>query len=133
MRSAERVTQDVRGLLGALFACPLLGLEQTCRFQPTSACHTGFKATSPAFTSAHLMFRKPLRKAMPLITTFQVREHHTNEEVREVVPGDFAGVLKTDRGSSYDAAELAGVKQDKCLSYALCNISDAIDRQHIRL
>lgn len=73
---------------------------------------------------------KPLRAAVPLVTTFQVREQHTNEEVREVVPGDFAGVLKTDRGASYDSAELAGVKQDKCLAHALRNISDAIERQH---
>ena len=30
-------------------------------------------------------------------TVYQVRGRHRNEEVREVVPGDYAGVMVTDR------------------------------------
>ncbi|MBM3458379.1 MAG: transposase [Armatimonadetes bacterium] len=46
---------------------------------------------------------------------YQIRERHRNEEVREVIPGDFAGTMITDRGRSYDAQALAGVRQQKCL------------------
>jgi transposase len=50
-------------------------------------------------------------------TVYQVRDRHRNEEVREVVPADYEGVLITDRGCSYDAIELAGVRQQKCLAH----------------
>ena len=45
------------------------------------------------------------------VTVYQIRDRHRNEEVREVVPADYAGVLITDRGRSYDAIELAGGRQ----------------------
>jgi len=32
-------------------------------------------------------------------------QHH-NEEVREIIPADYGGVLVGDRGKSYDAEEL---------------------------
>ena len=44
-------------------------------------------------------------------TVFQIRRRHRNEEVRELMPADYAGVMVTDRGKSYDAEELLGVKQ----------------------
>jgi len=40
---------------------------------------------------------------------YQIRKRHRNEEVRELIPGDYAGTLITDRGKSYDANELARV------------------------
>lgn len=57
---------------------------------------------------------------------YQVRARHRNEEVRELVPGDYAGVLCTDRGKSYDAAELAGVKQQKCLAHIQRSLSQVL-------
>ena len=48
-------------------------------------------------------------------TVYQVRARHRNEEVREVVPADYAGVMVTDRGRSYDAQALSEVRQQKCL------------------
>jgi transposase len=54
-------------------------------------------------------------------TVFQIRPQHRNEEVREVIPADYAGVMVTDRGKSYDAAELSGVAQQKCLSHLIRN------------
>jgi transposase len=42
-------------------------------------------------------------------TIFQVRDHHRDEEVREVIGDDYPGVLVTDRGKSYDAKELEEV------------------------
>ena len=44
-------------------------------------------------------------------TVYQVRGRHRNEEVREVVPADYAGVMVTDRARSYDAQALSGVRQ----------------------
>ena len=38
-------------------------------------------------------------------TVFQIRRRHRNQEVRELIPSDYAGVMVTDRGKSYDAQE----------------------------
>ena len=42
-------------------------------------------------------------------TVYQVRAHHRHEEVQEVIPADYAGVMVTDRGRSYDAQAFAHV------------------------
>ena len=60
-------------------------------------------------------------------TVYQIRARHRNEEVRERVPADYPGVMITDRGKSYDAAELAGVKQQKCLSHVLRSLSNVLE------
>src|SRR4029079_16157496 len=65
-------------------------------------------------------------------TVFQVRPQHRNEEVREVIGDDYAGVLVTDRGKSYDAKELAAVKQQKCISHALRSINDVLETKQGR-
>ncbi len=57
-------------------------------------------------------------------TVYQIRDQHRNEEVRERIPADYAGVMITDRGKSYDAVALAKVKQQKCLSHVLRSLSD---------
>src|SRR4051794_34913945 len=59
-------------------------------------------------------------------TVFQVRPRHRNEEVREVIGDAYAGVLVTDRGKSYDAVELAAVKQQKCIPHALRSIDEVL-------
>src|SRR5437899_9061645 len=58
---------------------------------------------------------------------FQLRPQHRNEEVRELVPADYAGVMVTDRGSSYEAEELLGVQQQKCLDHLNRNISKVLE------
>ena len=60
-------------------------------------------------------------------TVYQVRSRHRNEEVREVVPADYAGVMVTDRARSYDAQALSGVRQQKCLAHVLRSISEVIE------
>lgn len=60
-------------------------------------------------------------------TVYQIRAQHGNEQVREVVPGDYAGTLVTDRFSSYEAEELAGVEQHKCLSHLIRNIVEVVE------
>jgi len=62
-------------------------------------------------------------------TVFQIRPRHRNQEVRERIPADYPGVMITDRGRSYDAAELAGVKQQKCLAHVLRSLSAALERK----
>ncbi len=57
-------------------------------------------------------------------TVYQIRSRHGNEQVREVIPGDYPGVLVTDRFSSYEAEELRGVEQHKCLAHLLRNIQE---------
>ncbi|MCW5978940.1 MAG: IS66 family transposase [Bryobacteraceae bacterium] len=59
-------------------------------------------------------------------TAYQVRRQHGNEQVRELVPGDYGGTLVTDRGPSYNAAELSGVKQHKCLSHLIGNVTEVV-------
>jgi transposase len=57
----------------------------------------------------------------PTLSVYQIRPQHRNEEVRELLPADFAGVMTCDRGRSYEAEELANVKQQKCLSHLIRN------------
>jgi transposase len=65
-------------------------------------------------------------------TVFQVRGRHRNEEVREVIGDDYPGVLVTDRGKSYDAKELEGVKQQKCIAHALRSINEVVETKQRR-
>jgi transposase len=63
------------------------------------------------------------------VSVYQIRSQHRNEEVREVIPSDYDGVMVTDRGKSYDAQELRGVKQQKCLAHIQRSLSQAMERQ----
>jgi hypothetical protein len=65
----------------------------------------------------------------PATTVFQIRARHRNEEVREVLPSDYAGVMVCDRARSYDAAALSGVKQQKCLAHVQRSLSLALEDQ----
>jgi len=62
-------------------------------------------------------------------TVFQIRRRHRNEEVRELIPADYAGVMITDRGKSYDAEEFLGVKQQKCLDHLKENINEVLEHK----
>ncbi len=60
-------------------------------------------------------------------TVYQIRRRHRNQEVREVIPADYAGVLCSDRSKSYDATALAGVKQQKCLAHLQRSVSELLE------
>ena len=62
-------------------------------------------------------------------TVYQIRPQHRHEEVLEVVPAEYAGVLVNDRGKSYDAHELDGVRQQKCLAHLLRNVSEVVEQK----
>lgn len=66
---------------------------------------------------------------MDQVTVYQIRNRHRNEEVRELIPSDYKGVMITDRGKSYDAEELSEVAQQKCLSHLLRNVSKVIEKK----
>lgn len=63
------------------------------------------------------------------VRVYQIRRRHRNEEVREVIPGDYAGVMGTDRGSSYDAKAFDAVKQQKCMAHIQRNLADVLARK----
>src|ERR1035437_3109311 len=60
-------------------------------------------------------------------TVYQIRGRHRNEDVREVIPGDYAGVMGTDRGKSYDAEEFDAVAQQKCLGHLQRNLTEVLE------
>ena len=60
----------------------------------------------------------------PTLSVYQVRSQHRNEEVRELLPSDFSGVMNCDRGRAYDAKEMSDIRQQKCLSHLIRNVSD---------
>lgn len=60
---------------------------------------------------------------------YQIRRRHRNEEVREVIGSDYAGVMGCDRGKSYDAVELAGVRQQKCMSHIQRSLSEVLEQK----
>lgn len=59
-------------------------------------------------------------------TVYQIRRQHRNEEVRELIPSDYPGTMGCDRGKSYDAKELRGVKQQKCLAHIQRSLSEVL-------
>jgi transposase len=63
------------------------------------------------------------------LSVYQVRPRHRNEEVRELIPTDFDGVLVCDRGRSYDAVELEGVAQQKCLAHLIRNAREVAEEK----
>jgi transposase len=58
---------------------------------------------------------------------YQIREQHRSNEVLEVIPANFAGVMGCDRFSSYDAKIFDQVKQQKCVAHVLKNIRDLLE------
>jgi len=65
-------------------------------------------------------------------TVYQIRRQHRSEEVRELIPAGYSGVMVTDRGKSYDAEEFAGVAQQKCLAHLLRNVSEVLESKQGR-
>ena len=59
-------------------------------------------------------------------TVYQVRPRHRHQEVQEVIPADYLGVMATDRGRSYDAQAFDDVRQQKCLAHIQRSLSDVL-------
>lgn len=114
------ITQDALRRARAEVGCAYQALRQAVAQAPVVYTDdTGWRIQGEA---AHLMGFETDEG-----TVYQVRTQHRNEEVREVIPGDYAGTMVTDRGKSYDAEELAGVKQQKCLFHVLRSIQEVLE------
>ena len=59
----------------------------------------------------------------PILAVFQIRWRHRHQEVVEMLSAFFAGLLGTDRGSTYEAEVFDEIEQQKCLSHLLKNLS----------
>jgi transposase len=116
------LTQDAQrraaGRVGAVYE------QLRARVQEAETVHTDDTGWRVGGEPAHL-----LAFETAAVTVYQIRERHRNEEVREVVPAEYEGVLVTDRGRSYDASELAGVRQQKCLAHVQRVLSEVLARQ----
>jgi transposase len=104
------ITQDAlrraRGKVGAAYQ----QLRRSVRESP--AVYTDDTGWRVGGESAHLMAFDTDE-----VTVYQVRPRHRHQEVQEVVPADYQGVMLTDRGRSYEAHSFNRVKQQKCLAH----------------
>jgi transposase len=66
------------------------------------------------------------------VTVYQVRPRHRHQEVQEVVPRNYQGVMGTDRGRSYEDKSFRWVKQRKCLAHLQRTLSEVLDRKQGR-
>src|SRR5918992_567544 len=62
-------------------------------------------------------------------TVYQVRPRHRHQEVQEVVPRNYQGVMGTDRGRSYEDKSFRRVKQRKCLAHLQRTLSELLARK----
>ena len=62
-------------------------------------------------------------------TVYQVRPRHRHQEVQEIVPRNYQGVMGTDRGRSYEDQSFNRVKQRKCLAHLQRTLSEVLDRK----
>jgi hypothetical protein len=65
-------------------------------------------------------------------TVYQVRSRHRHQEVQEVVPRNYQGVMITDRGRSYEAHSFSQVKQQKCLAHLQKTLSTLLEKKRGR-
>ena len=62
-------------------------------------------------------------------TVYQVRPRHRHQEVQEIVPRNYQGVMVTDRGRSYEAHSFSRVKQQKCLAHLQKALSTLLEQK----
>lgn len=62
-------------------------------------------------------------------TIYQVRPRHRHQEVQEIVPRNYQGVMVTDRGRSYEAHSFRKVQQQKCLAHLQKTLSTLLEKK----
>jgi transposase len=62
-------------------------------------------------------------------TVYQVRPRHRHQEVQEVIPRNYRGVMGTDRGRSYEDKSFRLVKQQKCLAHLQRTLGEVLVRK----
>ena len=120
--TASAITQDAMkqsaGLVGAAYE------KLRSEMRESWAVHTDDTGWRIGGKGAFLMGFDSERAAV-----YQIRFQHRNQEVQEIIPADFAGVLITDRGVSYDAKAFDGMRQQKCIGHLLKNISMVLENK----
>jgi transposase len=119
--TASAITQDAmkqsaKGALGEAYEDLRGGMRES------PVVHTDDTGWRIGGKSAFLMGFESDQSAV-----FQIRYQHRSHEVLEIIPADFAGVLITDRGPSYDAKVFDEMKQQKCLGHLLKNIATVVE------
>jgi transposase len=119
--TASAITQDAmkqsaKGPVGEAYE------NLRCEMRESPVVHTDDTGWRIGGTNAYLMGFESDRSAV-----FQIRYQHRNQEVQEIIPADFAGVLITDRAVIYDAKVFDGMKQQKCIGHLLKNISTVLE------
>ena len=104
------------GTIGAKYA------ELCDSVRDSAYCHTDDTGWHQAGSSRWLM-----TFATDTAVVYQIRPRHRNQEVRERIPADYKGVMITDRGTTYDAAELSAIRRQVCLAHVLRSITEVIE------
>lgn len=108
--------QRTQGPLGAAYEC----LRATVVQAPV--VHTDDTGWRVGGEPAYLMAFET-----DTVSVYQIRPRHRHEEVQEVIPANYDGVMVTDRGRSYDAQAFDAVRQQKCLAHVQRSISDVLE------
>jgi transposase len=116
------VTQDalrrVKGTVGTAYQ----ELRDSVRDSP--AVYTDDTGWKVGGENAHLMAFDTEEA-----TVYQVRPRHRHQEVQEVVPRNYQGVMVTDRGRSYGAHSFRQVRQQKCLAHLQKTLSTLLEKK----
>jgi transposase len=63
------------------------------------------------------------------VSVYQVRPRHRHQEVQEVIPANYLGVMVTDRGRSYEAHSFRKLRQQKCLAHLQKTLSVLLEQK----
>jgi transposase len=116
------LTQDAlrwaRGAVGAAYQ----ELRHSVRDSP--AVYTDDTGWKVGGENAHLMAFDTDQA-----TVYQVRPRHRHQEVQEIIPKNYQGVMVTDRGRSYEAHSFSRVKKQKCLAHLQKTLSTLLEEK----
>ena len=118
--TASAITQDAMRQAEGPVGVAYEGLREGMRESPV--VHTDDTGWKIGGKGAFLMGFDSDRSAV-----FQIRFQHRNQEVQQIIPADFGGVLVTGRSPIYDATAFDGMRHQKCLGHILKNISMALE------
>jgi transposase len=116
------ITQDAlrraKGTVGAAYR------ELRSAVQDSPAVYTDDTGWKVGGENAHLMAFDTDQA-----TVYQVRPRHRHQEVQEVIPRNYRGVMVTDRGRSYEAHSFSQVQQQKCLAHLQKTLSTLLEKK----
>jgi transposase len=113
----QNALRRAKGLVGRAYK----GLRTVRESQVVYTDDTGWRVGGE---NAHLMAFDTDR-----VTVYQVRPRHRHQEVQEVAPRNYRGVMVTDRGRSYEAHSFSRVKQQKCLAHLQKTLSTLLEQK----